>query len=72
MKIKRNTRDLSPYIYPLEYINRKRLEKKIIKENGNEEENYQVCSHFGCGKRLRLEEILAGGRCHEHTDKKRK
>ena len=61
------------YIYPLEYLNNGKLEKEIEDYFEDiEEESYEVCSFFGCGKRLRREEILAGGRCHEHTNKKRK
>lgn len=63
---------LTGYIYPLEYIKNRKLEMEIDKEtedyfDDTEEESYEVCSHFGCGKRLRLEEILAGGRCCKHS-----
>lgn len=56
------------YIYPLEYLNNRKLEKEIEDYFEDiEEESYEVCSHFGCGKRLRLEEILAGGKCCKHS-----
>ena len=60
------------YIYPLEHLNNRKLEMEIDKEiedyfDDTEEERYEVCSHFGCGKRLRLEETLAGGRCNKHS-----
>lgn len=32
-----------------------------------EEKSYEVCSFFGCGKKLRLEETLAGSRCCKHS-----
>ena len=28
---------------------------------------FAVCSHFGCGKKLTLIEGLAGGKCSAHT-----
>lgn len=62
------------YVYKSEYIKNRKLEMEIDKETEDyfdnaEEESYEVCSHFGCGKRLRLEEILAGGRCNKHSGK---
>lgn len=64
--------DLTGYIYPSEYIKNRKLEMEIDKEtedysDDTEEEMYQVCSFFGCGKRLRLEETLAGGLCCKHS-----
>ena len=60
------------YIYTLEYLNKRKLEKEVEKEiedyfEDTEEKRYEVCSFFGCGKRLRLEETLAGGRCCKHS-----
>lgn len=49
------------HIYTLEYIN------NVLEKRSNEAEDYEVCSFFGCGKKLRLEETLAGSRCCEHS-----
>ena len=60
------------YIYALEYLNNRKLEFSIDKETEDyfddiDEESYEICSEFGCGKRLKLEETLAGGRCCKHS-----
>lgn len=61
------------YVYSVKYIQNRKLEREVNKEiedyEENGEENYQVCSFFGCGKKLRLEETLAGGRCCKHSGK---
>ena len=60
------------YIYSLEYLRSIKIEKGIEKEvedyfDDIDEESYEVCSEFGCGKKLRLEETLAGSRCNKHS-----
>lgn len=68
----RGNANLIGYIYSFEYIKNRKLEMEIDKEiedyfDDTEGESYEVCSHFGCSKRLRLEEILAGGKCNKHS-----
>lgn len=74
----RGNADLTGYIYPSEYIKNRKLEMEMEMEidketedyfDDTEEERYEVCSFFGCGKRLRLEETLAGTRCANHLKK---
>lgn len=38
----------------------------IYKHRYEGEEQYFVCSHFGCGKQLLLIESLAGSKCTQH------
>ena len=69
---RRRNSNTDKYIYPIKYLSSKQSEIKIEQQIKGEsveyeEEMYQVCSFFGCGKRLRLEETLAGGLCCKHS-----
>ena len=69
----RGSSNTDGYIYSLEFIKNREIENEIDRESEDYyqecKEEYQVCSFFGCGKRLRLEETLARTRCANHLKK---
>lgn len=53
----------------------KKITPTSYKESGNPEKFYNnikrgICSHFGCKKRLSLQESLQGERCIDHPKTK--
>ena len=55
-------------IYPLSIESKNKLIQYIntVQMHAISSE-FDVCKHFGCGKKLTLKESLAGAKCTKHT-----
>ena len=59
-------------IHPLSAESKNKLLKYLKQIQADTPSNqFDVCKHFGCGKKLTLTESLAGVKCTKHTYEKK-